>query len=134
MTGIQVTPQATWMRPRPDDDRDDELTRRDVRRLALVTQRRDLQKVLGAIVVNTTMLLIIDGGVLGPARDQEGRELSWSVWAPHRGVLIDVFRRMPIQAELDARKTFAHVNDLRYAIVEPGKKLTAKSVKEWLDG
>lgn len=127
-------PQAMWVRPRADDE-DDTLTRRDTRRLRIVSQRSELQKVLGALVVNTTMLPLADGTMIGPARDHDGRVLSWSMWAPHRAALIDVFRkRMPPQAELDARTAFAEENALRYAIVEPGKQLTAKSVKEWLDG
>jgi hypothetical protein len=130
-----VRPQAMWVRPRPDDDQDDTLTRRDMRRLRIVTRRSELQRVLGALVVNTTMLPLADGKRdIGPARDRDGRVLSWSMWAPHQAALIDVFRRMPPQAELDARTAFAERHALRYAIVEPGKQLTAKSVKEWLDG
>lgn len=123
------------MRPRPDDELDETLSRRDVQRIARVGVRSDLQRVLGALVVNTTMLPRVNGTMLAAARDHDGRVLSWSVWAPHRAVLIDVFRkRMPPQSELDARTAFAERHALRYAIVEPGKQLTAKSVKEWLDG
>lgn len=134
MTGLEVVPQAAWLRPRWDEDRDDGLTRRDLARQARATQRRELQAILGTLVVNTTILSVIGGGFFGPARDDDGRALVWSIWAPHRGVLIDVFRRvMPSMDEMAARKRFAEKHDLRYAIVEPGRQLTAKSVKEWID-
>jgi len=134
MTGLEVVPQGAWLRPRWDEDRDEGLSRRDLRRQAQATSRRELQAVLGVLVVNTTILSVVGGGFIGPARDDDGRVLVWSIWAPHRRVLIDVFRRTtPPMAEMAARKRFAAAHELRYAIVEPGRQLTAKSVKEWID-
>ncbi len=136
MTGLIVRPEAGWIAsPRADDEREEQPSRHELARFALARERSELQRVLGVLFVNTTLLPTVNGGFLGPAKDHEGRVLRWSVWAPHRRVLIDAFPRgLPAQQELDARRVFADANDLRYAIVERGKKLTAKSVKEWLDG
>ena len=135
MTGLIVQPSAGWVHPPGDyDERDEDLSPRQQRYLVRMRERMELQRVLGILVYGTVVLPLPGEGALGPARDHEGRVLMWSLWAPHRRVLIDVFRRLPPQEELNARMAFTRAHDLRYATVEPGFELTAKSVKEWLDG
>jgi hypothetical protein len=131
------TPSAGWVRrvPLNADYVDEELTRRDILKMSRLHDRVELQRVLGALSLNTTILARLGGGVIGPAIDRHGRVLLWSVWAPQRGVLIDDFTRVPpSQEERDDRTRFASENGLRYAVIERGYTLTAKSVKEWLDG
>lgn len=124
-----LMPFATALRPAPAEiDRDEPLSRRDHARLLRHRERNELQNVLGTIFLNTTMLPIGTSS-LAPARDEYGRVLRWTLWAPQRRVLIDV---MPRTAEIEMRQAFADAHNLRYAIVEAGRRLTAKSVKEWL--
>ena len=137
-TSDYPVPNAGWVQRAPhgaDDYIDEDLTAREYRRFSTMQRRRDLQGVLGTLSVNTTILARPGGGVIGPARDREGRVLRWSLWAPQRGVLIDDFTRVPpSQAERDDRTAFAGTHGLQYAVVERGSLLTAKAVKEWLDG
>lgn len=131
MTGL--IPSAAWVRP-PAPVEDETPSRLDLRRVAVVDERLALQRVLGALFVNTTLLPEVEGKTIGPAR-YEGQALRWSIWAPHRRVLIDNFtRQTPPKAEVEARIAFAGTHDIRYAVVERGRRLTAQSVKEWLDG
>jgi hypothetical protein len=105
--------------------------------LERAARRRGLVAVLGATYANTTMLPLTGprGGVLGPAVDRHGRVLRWSVWAPVHRALIDIFSgRMPDRDELADRTAFADRHGLRYAIVEPGERLTLPRLKEWLNG
>jgi hypothetical protein len=99
-------------------------------------ERRDLQALLGApLYTRTTMLPLIGGGVIGPAVDRDRRVLRWGLWAPHRRVLLDVFRRtLPPTTELEDRAAFAEAQGLRYALVRPGMRLTVESLRAWLEG
>lgn len=135
-TGLRIRPQAGWAyrAPMADDETADEIRgERLVARLrARLDGRRQLVALLGMIYRDTTMLPVLGGGVLGPARTPEGRDMKWYLWSPSRRVLIDVFRRMPPDAELHARDAFARAHEIRYAVVPPDRQLTVKSLTEWL--
>ncbi len=133
MTGY-IQPKAGCVQPVVSDDLDEEPSRRDVARMKRVRERTELQEVLGVLFINTTLLPLVGGGFLGPARDRNGDVLRWALWAPHRAVLIDSFARIePPKEEKEDRQAFAEANGLIYAAVGRDMVLTAKSAKELLD-
>lgn len=115
-------------------ERDDRLPRSVSHVLAYRKFHRELQAVLGVVHGQTILLPRIGQPPLGPAYDRDGHPLRWSLWAPHRALLIDVFaRRLPRQAELEDRAAFAETHALKYAIVEPSQQLNMTQLAEWLD-
>lgn len=125
-----------WVRPALVDDEAefDAPSPRERARLARLKEHEELQRLLGVLIMSTTLLpLPSEGRVLGPARDRDGRALRWSLWAPARRVLIDICRVSRFSdAEEQDRMAFAKTNELRYAIVEPGRRLTPRSILAWL--
>jgi hypothetical protein len=135
-SGLLVEPRAGWARPTltVNDDADDARSERLAARMrARWTARQQLVALLGQVYRDTTMLPLPGGGVLGPARTAEGVVLKWWLWAPSRRVLIDVFRRPPPMADLQARDAFARAEGLRYGVVMPDRRFTVETLKAWLE-
>lgn len=108
----------------------------NTRLLARQKRNQQLLALFGApVYMDTTILPMTDGKPhLGPAYS-DGHELMWSLWAPHRRALISIFRRaMPQEDELKARIAFAEEHALKYAVVQPGWKVTLDHLKSWLGG
>lgn len=101
--------------------------------LAQWEHRQHLRRILGTpFFQSVTDLPLPGGGTLGPLY-VDGRPVSWTLWAPHRRVLVDDFRRgVPPQGELDARAAFATTYGLRYGMIEPGRRLTLNALEEWV--
>ena len=128
-------PYATSVLRSLNEERDEQPTREEFAAFAKAAFRRDLTEVLGIVYATTTMLPLHDevNTMLGPARDRDGRELRWTLWAPRHRRLIDIYRRrLPVQAELEDRVAFAKAHGLRYGIVEPGQRLNIALLKEWI--
>jgi hypothetical protein len=128
---------AAWRTGAPPgtDDADDARTvRLAARALGRQQERRALHALLGApLYARTTLLPLIGGGVLGPARDRRGAVLRWGLWSPHRRALVDVFPRiLPPPEELEDRAAWAQAAGLRYALVRPGTRLTTEALQRWL--
>ncbi len=117
-------------------DGDDDLSERAERLLeARRAERAAWTALLGLpLYLSTTVLPQIGGGQLGPLTTSDGRTLRWGLWAPHRRVLLDLFpRKLPSEDELEQRAAFASAHGLRYGVVPPGRQLTVRSIKEWLE-
>lgn len=134
-TGLIVEPMysSLMMAQMPQDVEAPE----DAINTALLARRerdRQLVELFGAPVYReTTILPLINKPHLGPALTDDGHEIVWSLWSPHRHALLDIFRRqLPDEAELRARAVFAEMHKIKYAIVRPGWKLTLDHVKGWL--
>lgn len=95
---------------------------------------REIQSLLGCVIKDTTILTRPGQAPLA-AYDRHGHQLMWSLWAPAKSVVIDIFKRaIPPNGELEDRLKFAKEHNLRYGIVEPGKKLTIDTLRSWLNG
>lgn len=138
-TGLLTTaPMAGWVRPGAlpgmnEDDDDARAERLAARLRARLTGRQQLVSLLGLVYRDTTMLPLPGGGVLGPARNHEGVVMKWWLWAPAKRVLIDVFRRTPPMADLQAREAFARAHGLRYGVVMPDRRFTIETLTAWLN-
>jgi hypothetical protein len=130
---IRMRPLAGLVgREAPEDD-DERMSPSVARRLALVARQRELTAALGTCVLGTTMLLRSDGPALGPAKGRDGRTFRWSIWAPAKRLLVDVFQRaLPPAEELEDRRAFADAHGLLYAVVEPGQRLSLDRLREWM--
>ncbi len=108
------------------------------RAVAVVMARREAAKQLcallgGSVYEHTFVLPRIGAPQIGPAKDRYGRDLRWSLWAPRRGVLIDIFRRAkPPLEELQDREAFALAHGLMWLVVAPGERLSLERVAELL--
>jgi len=104
------------------------------RLLSKIRKERAMREVLGSPYFRfITVLPVVGGGALGPVFGPDGRVLVWSIWAPHRRALLDIFpSRAPSQDELDARAEFAQTHRLKYGVVQPGWQLTIDNLKEWV--
>jgi len=134
-SGVLIHPAAGWVRGfMPSDDEPEEMfTRVQQWRLQRRQQLLAFQEVLGLMIGNTILLPHPSAPTLGPAVGRDGGLLRWSIWAPHRHVLIDIFRRkLPAPSELEDRAAFAQGHGLRYGIVEPGRRLSLVALTEWL--
>lgn len=106
------------------------------RAVATVMARQEAAKQLrdllgGSVYEYTFVLPRIGAPQLGPAKDRYGRDLRWSLWAPRRGVLIDIFRRVkPPLEELQDREAFAAEHGLLWLVVAPGERLSLERVAE----
>jgi len=135
-SGLSVlpAPKAGWARG-PLRERDDEpLDRWTVRQIERHRIMREMQTLLGTVMRDTTVLTR-PGLPHVIAYDRSGKPLRWSLWAPHKLLLIDVYRvQLPPVAELEDRDKFAQAENFRYGLVEPGKRLTLEALRAWLTG
>jgi len=94
---------------------------------------QELAQVLGApLYVDTNFFPVIGGGQLC-ACVFKGQKLMFSLWAPHRRVLLDIFPALlPESAEMDAREAFAQAQQVRYFVTPPGYTLSIDDVREAL--
>jgi hypothetical protein len=104
------------------------------RLLSFLERQKIMREVLGTpFFRDTTVLPLVGGGKLGPVPGPDGQELRWSLWSPHRRLLVDIFpRSLPDDDEMDTRMSFVKEHGLRYGVVAPGYRLTTDALKEWL--
>lgn len=133
MTGLSVLPAAGV--PRRFTERDDPPIDRWQRKMFARQQvQLELRNLLGIVFRDATTLMRPGQSTLR-AYDRFGHTLRWSLWAPHKSLLIDVYRQtMPAAMELEDRDRFAQQHHLRYGLVEPGKRLTLEALRAWLAG
>jgi len=136
VTGFQPLPPpaAGWAKgPRKDQD-DEPIDKKTAWRIERQAAVREIQALLGVVMKDTTVL-IRPGSTSLTAYDRHGHQLTWSLWAPYKSVIVDIFRRsLPSNGELEDRHQFAQEHNLRYGIVEPGKRLTIDALRSWLNG
>jgi len=117
----------TTARLRLDPEVPETVDRPRPRQLAAVSHERALQGALGAPILTACTTLPGPHGTAYPVAKHPttGIPFVWSLWAPHRKLLIDNFSQgLPEPEELTARAAYAATHGLRYAIVEPGFTLT----------
>lgn len=92
--------------------------------IAAVAKRRALVDVLGApVFLDVTDLPRAGGGGHGRLVHR-GAVMVWSLWAPHRNLLLDVWsREMPPDDELRAREAWADERQIKYRYVPPDRGL-----------
>lgn len=128
-----VAPDGRWLgglspRRRFEDGDHEAIDARSARALARVARQRELQEILGAPVFFDA----VDLTGLKPRSERcvvEGQAVSWSVWAPHRKLLVDVFARVTPEAEVEAKNGWAQARGLVYAVVPPGNALTMDDLR-----
>lgn len=105
------------------------------RLLARIAAQRALLDILGVpVYMNVTYLLAPHGRFLGEFR-YGGNPVKWSVWAPHRALLLDIFpSTLPDDDELRAREGFAQEHGLRYLVTPPGYTLSLDDLRGALAG
>ena len=119
------------------DDYPDEIAHGAVARL--LKRRDDARRLIDLFghptYMYTTTLPQVDGQpTLGPLYGEDGQELRWTLWAPHRRALIDVFRRgLPSRFDMELRANFATRHSIRYAAVQPGWVVTFDDIRLWLE-
>lgn len=139
---VTVRPMAGWLgmhHPQAEELAEltgDRPTQKDLIRIKRSEYRKELISILGMVMTNCTVLQQLnDKPLLGPAQDRHGRVLRWSMWSPHRRLLIDVFHgKLPPPEELEDRQAFATAHDLKYGLVAPGERLELDLLKEWING
>lgn len=124
---VGSTLDPTYLSARSDGERPDDPPKR--RLLARIQAQQDLIAVLGAPVLMNTNILVHNGRILPRCRYQ-GTPLTFSVWAPHRRLLLDIFPdTLPSEGELQAREAFATQHGLRYAVTPPGYALSIDDLR-----
>lgn len=114
----------------PDGDREDPVRGRLIDR---VISQRALRDILGICFFDTNILIGIGAEWIGPCWFN-GKKLSFSIWAPQRRVLVDIFQRQTHpEDEMLARDAFARAHDIRYMIVPPGHSFGLEDLKQALD-
>lgn len=128
---MSPTPGGGWIgstldrsASRPFDYMDEMEDRRTSRLKARIENRRALIALLGApVFLDTYALPLIGGATLEPFVYRHAPAL-WSLWAPHRRLLIDIFTaELPSSEELDAKDGFAREHGLDYFYIAPGHVL-----------
>ena len=95
-----------------------------------VAAQQELINVLGPYYMNTNYFMKQGGGMFD-ALVFNGEKLTFSLWAPHRHLLVDIFpAAMPSADEMAARNAFAEANGLRYCVTPPGYVLSIDDLKE----
>lgn len=131
-SGLIVAPAFGWVRTRPMPDDDESWTRLAQWRIERTEFLRELTRILGSMY-HYTVGLLRPGLPPLVAYDRLGGALRWTLWAPTRSVLIDIYkRRMPPVEEMEDRSKFALEQGFRYGIVEPGKRLLLDDLREWV--
>ncbi len=105
------------------------------RLMARIAAQQALLALLGVpVYMNVTYLLAPHGKFLGEFR-YKGAPVKWSIWAPHRALLLDIFPRdLPPEEELQARDQFARERGLRYVVTPPGYTLSLEDLRTLLEG
>src|SRR5262245_52161434 len=131
-------PQGGWLGsmygPRqPYDYLDEEASPGARRMIGHIENRRVLIEILGApIYLDTYTLPRSAGVVIEPFRWQEAARL-WSLWAPHKDLVLDIFTRaLPSSEELDAKDAFAREHGLDYYYIPPGHVLDFDALRALL--
>lgn len=114
-------------------DRDERMSSSELRLINAVKRRREMLNALGIVYMGASILPLQGGGTIGPLKHPNGDVLRWSLWAPAKKVLIDIFTTsMPPDAELELRRKFADEHALIYGVVAPGERLSLDKIKESL--
>lgn len=94
---------------------------------------QELVQVLGApLYMDTNFFPVVGGGQLDTCTFK-GRKMMFSLWAPHRRLLLDIFpATLPESAEMEAREAFAGAQRVRYLITPPGYTLSIDDLREAL--
>jgi hypothetical protein len=101
------------------------------RTIARISREREMTSLIGMIVLNADVLTT-PNAFIGPCK-VNGKIVSWSLWAPHKRLLVDVFKKeLPTDDEIMAKSEFAEKHRLRYAIVPPGRTFGLDDLKQLL--
>lgn len=102
------------------------------RLLARLGQQQALREILGTYIFDTNILIGAHGEWIGECW-YGTKKLSFSLWAPHKRILADIFpKELPDEDELLARDAFAAAHRLRYLVVPPGHTFGIEELKEIL--
>src|SRR5215471_12426534 len=116
----------------PQDYLDEDATPGARRMIGHIENRRELTAILGVPVYLDTFALPLGTRMIEPFRWGESLRL-WSLWAPHRRLLIDIFTRaLPSDDELDAKDAFAREHGLDYYYIAPGHVLDFDTLRTLL--
>jgi hypothetical protein len=113
-----------------DEDKDD---RENLRMLARLKQQRAIHELLGApVLFDTTTLIAPHGEWIGECK-VGGRKVTWSMWAPHKRMLLDIFpKALPPREELEGKEAFCTSHNIRYLVVPPTHSLDLEDLREAL--
>lgn len=118
-------PKARWA----DTGGDDKPNRFLTRMISAITRNKDMTNLLGTVMVNTDVLLAPNNEWIGQCR-VNGKTVKWSLWAPHKRMLIDIFpRALPPDAEILEKDAFARSHGIRYLLVPPGRVFGLEDLK-----
>jgi len=100
---------------------------------ARLRSERALMEILGAPVYkDTTILIAKHGEWIGECVVDRAKQ-TWSLWAPHRRLAVDIFPKdkdVPALHILEAKKNFADEHKFKYVIVPPGHGFSFDDVNE----
>lgn len=134
---LDVRPQGGWIGSmlgptRPEDYLDEDASPRERRMIGHIENRRALIDILGAPVYLDTYVLN-DGPETLPMFRWDGAPRLWSLWAPQRALLIDIFTRaLPSDDELDAKDAYARAHGCDYYYIAPGHILDFEALRALL--
>lgn len=133
MSGLIQLPMSSPMLV-DQGERDERPSYRELLMLRRLERRRELLNILGIVYLGASMLPKQGGGQpFGPVLMPNGDILRWSMWAPAKNILIDIFSTaLPKSDELDRRHAFAAEHGLNYGIVTPGERLSLERLREEL--
>lgn len=122
----------SYLPPRPGGiDREDPIK---PRLLKTLKTQQDLHSLLGAPVLFDTTILVLPGGGWTGECYFEGKKVSWSIWAPHKRLVVDIFsKHLPPQEELKHKDAFCTQHSIRYLVVPPEHEFGLDDLKEALD-
>lgn len=119
-------------RSEPLDYLDEDATPGARRMIGHIENQRALIEILGAPIYLDTFDLP-DGPETLPRFRWDGAPRLWSLWAPQRALLIDIFTRaLPSEAELDAKDDYARAHGCDYFYIAPGHILDFDSLRALL--
>jgi hypothetical protein len=114
-------------------ERDERPSYREIMMLRRLERRRELLNILGIVHLGASTLPKQGGGTYGPITMPNGDVLRWSMWAPAKNMLIDIFNKaLPTPDELERRQAFADEHGMNYGIVAPGERLSLERLREEL--
>ena len=107
-------------------------TRSFLRAKQRIDAQQEMIQVLGPYYVNVNFFPTMGGGLIDGLWFH-GERLFFSLWAPCRKLLVDIFTTtMPSDEERAAREAFAEQHGLRYAFTPPGYVLSIDDLKQAL--